>query len=171
MQDYPHKVAGVYTEPEELAAARELFRQAGFDEAQLRDSCALGEPGAQAAEPDDRGVRDDALKSLGLGFGVGAGAGVAAAVAVGAALPVLYATLPVMGPLAVAGYGAFVGTTVGGIRGLRLKDSEFAAMLQDAIREGCCVLVVHCRDEAEQTRAGELLDRSVAQRQAQGRAQ
>lgn len=64
--------------------------------------------------------------------------------------------------LLAAGYGAAIGTIIGGAKTLRLDEGRFVTMVKDALRAGHSVVVVQAADALERDRAREFIARTAA---------
>ncbi|MEW5792216.1 MAG: hypothetical protein ACOY5C_01135 [Pseudomonadota bacterium] len=183
METYPHKVAGIYADRSSAIAAYDFLRKHGVPEEQLHlispedaskaqpgqaadDAAVTAKPGEdlhQKLEPEGDEVGKRVLKDhiLGAGVGgvVGGVAGAAGVAAMAAGGVTLFAAAPVIATLAMAGWGAMVGATVG--TGVGMEAGEFETMITDAAKNGQYILVVHASDEAELENSKQLIQRTV----------
>ena len=60
------------------------------------------------------------------------------------------------------GLGATVGGIAGVVKGVKVKETAFLGIVEDALQQGHWVLVVHARDHQEEERARTLVGETVA---------
>ena len=114
---------------------------------------------------DDDEALKDVLVDGAVGAAVGTGLGVVAEVALIAANVTLFVASPLIGPLAMLGWGAalggLVGAAVGAEKPEEKKEGKFSDLVLDAIRSGHVVLVAQTRTEAETTLVRDIVGDSV----------
>lgn len=156
-EHYIHKIAAIYPDVHSAESALEALRQENLDDVKITHLHAGGIDAQRAVEPEQAATRDRFILDILAGTGAGAAAGAVGAGAIGLALPALFVSVPVVGPLMVAGYGAMIGGTVGAVKGIRVKEGLLASVVQDAIKRDFHVVVVHCADKDTCDRAGALV--------------
>ncbi|QKT02934.1 hypothetical protein HUS23_03475 [Ectothiorhodospiraceae bacterium 2226] len=166
LENYPHKLAGLYETEQDAERAASALRAAGLADKQVQR---LPQPGTRddKIEPESVGTRNRLMRDITAGTVAGGAVGTAGAAAV-AGTTLLFAAAPVLGPLVIAGYGAMLGGVAGAVSGLRLREADLANLVNDATARGAHAVVVHARDEAERDLAQDVLDHSLAARTAQG---
>lgn len=165
---YSHKVAAVYADADAADAALKAFdllRLGGIRVTHLA-------PGVSrevdlAIEPEVDATRDTLVRDTVAGGAAGTAGGAAVAGAAAVLAPALFVTGSLIGPLIVLGYGAIVGTTAGAIRGLRMRESQLAGLIKDALKAGFHVVLVHAEDAEAQRRAQTVIDETMAEETAQ----
>lgn len=76
------------------------------------------------------------------------------------AIPTLFVSPPVVGPLVVLGYGSLFGDR-GSVRCLRLGRPALKDLLEDALDAGCHVVIVQAANDDIHRRVKDVLDKSV----------
>jgi hypothetical protein len=76
------------------------------------------------------------------------------------AIPTLFVSPPVVGPLIVLGYGWLFGDR-GAVRCLRLGRQALKGVVEDALDAGCHVVIVQAANDDIQRRVKDVLDNSV----------
>jgi uncharacterized membrane protein len=71
-------------------------------------------------------------------------------------------------PLIVMGYGAAIGGMGGAITGLHIEKTRLSSMVQDALKGGFFVVLVHGRDENAYRKAREVMETTVVERSVRG---
>lgn len=164
MDQPTHIISGIYTSRAEAEAVCDRLVEAGV----LREQISIVDH-AHAAGNSKMVEDDEALKDVlvdgAVGAAVGTGLGVVAEVALIAANVTLFVASPVIGPLAMLGWGAALGGLVGAAVGAEKpdtkKEGKFSDLVLDAIRSGHVVLVAQTRTEAEATRARDIVGDSL----------
>lgn len=171
--EFNHELAGIYADNEAAEKAYEAFIKAGFDASEVRlitpdQAPETNDEVSRDIEPESGGTRDQIVKDTAIGTAAGVGAGAAGAGAIGLMAPMLFAAAPVVAPLIVMGYGAAVGGMAGAITGLHVEKTRLAGIVQDALKGGFWVVLVHGRDEAAYRKASEVMEATVAERSISG---
>jgi hypothetical protein len=163
---YTHTTAAVYADADSAESAARALKAAQSDEIQLSILTPDSEDIEKAIEPETEATRDTVVRDSAIGGVAGTGAGAAVAGAATVVAPTLFVSSPVIGPLMALGYGAMIGGTVGAVRGLKLRHSELAGLVRDALKDGCCVVLVHAVDDAAMKRVEQIIDKSMAEETA-----
>ena len=171
--DFKHELAGIYADREAAENAREAFLGAGFDASEVRlitpkQAAEDADAVSRDIEPESGGTRDQILKDTAVGTLAGGGVGAAGAGAIGLMAPMLFAAAPVVAPLIVMGYGAAIGGMGGAITGLHIEKTRLSTMVQDALKGGFFVVLVHGRDENAYRKAREVMEATVVERSVRG---
>ena len=163
MDQQTHIVSGVYTSRAEAEAVCDRLVEAGV----LRELISIVDHAHAAGNSkmvDDDEALKDVLVDGAVGAAVGTGLGVVAEVALIAANVTLFVASPLIGPLAMLGWGASLVGVIGAVIGSEStdkKDGKFADLVQDAIMNGQVVLVVQTRSEDETAIAQEVIKEAV----------
>lgn len=165
MENYPYKVSGIYHEETLAHSALDKLRNSGFPAEQLRLIGPRDPKMGAKLEPEGQELPKEIIKDSLIGAGVGGALGVVGAAALAIAQTALIATNPVLSTLVIAGYGAAVGSVAGAYTGVKMKETDFLGVVEDALQQGYWVVVAHARDEAEEERARELIGETAAERQ------
>lgn len=162
-EQYPHKIAAIYTDAARVdAAIRALWDAAVGDVRMTRLAPDSPDPG-RGIEPEQAETRNRFIVDMLTGGGIGTAIGAVGAGAIAIGLPTLFVSAPVVGPLAVAGYGATLGATAGAIKAFKVKEGLLADMVKDSLARGFHVLVVHARDAEAQGRAEQVIEHTVTE--------
>jgi hypothetical protein len=167
MDQQAHIVSGIYTSRAEAEAVRDRLVESGV----LREQVSIADDARAATSSkmveDDEALRDVVVDGA-VGAAVGTGLGVVAEVALIAANVTLFVASPLIGPLALLGWGAALGGLVGAAVGAEQpderKEGKFSDFVLDAIRSGHVVLVAQTRTEAEATLVRDIVGDSLATR-------
>jgi hypothetical protein len=167
MDQQAHIVSGIYTSRAEAEAVRDRLVASGV----LREQVSIADDARAATSSkmveDDEALRDVVVDGA-VGAAVGTGLGVVAEVALIAANVTLFVASPLIGPLALLGWGAALGGLVGAAVGAEKpderKEGKFSDFVLDAIRSGHVVLVAQTRTEAEATLVRDIVGDSLATR-------
>ena len=160
-EHFPYKIAAIYADAETARAAQAALHEAQLGDVQIFYLHPDNLAPQQAIEPEQRATRNHFIEDILAGTGVGTVIGAAGAGVIAATLPSLFVSVPVVGPLMVAGYGATLGATAGAIKGLRVKEGILAAVVQDALRTGSHVVLVHAVDEATREHAEAVVEETL----------
>lgn len=168
MPDIPHRVLGFYATVVDAQAVRLNLLAQGLPAAAI----ALQMPGArgvrQQARADSDTVRDDVLRDGAIGTAVGTLAGAAGTAVLAVAGVSLFLAAPVVGALAMLGWGAGVGGLVGAIAGAERSHGDVSDLIQDALAGGHVVLAVQAETAAQARLAERLIGASVQARDLPG---
>lgn len=160
-EHYPHKIAAVYADSAAAADALAALRQAALGDVEIIHLHVDSPAVQRGIEPEQQATRNHMLKDILLGTGLGTAIGAAGAGSIAVILPSLFVSVPVVGPLIIAGYGATLGATVGAIMGLKVKEGLLAGMVQDAVKAGFHVIIVHAVDDLTRERAETVVERTL----------
>jgi len=160
---YPHKIAAIYSDADHADAVADVVLSAARGDALVMRLDPESSDVDRGIEPEQRATRNHFIRDLLLGGGAGMAAGSVGAGAIAIGLPSLFVSVPVVGPLMVAGYGAMLGATAGGIKAFRLKEGLLADMVQDALERGFHVLVIHSRDLGTHDRVERIVGDTLAE--------
>ena len=156
MDQETHIVSGIYTSRAEAEVVRDRLVASGVPHEQLSIIDNANAAGNSKMMEDDE-VLKDVLVDGAVGAAVGTGLGVVAEVALIAANVTLFVASPLLGPLAMLGWGAALGSLVGAAVGAekpeKKKEGRFSDLVLDAIRSGHVVLVAQTRSAAQTTLA------------------
>lgn len=170
MNDYRHHVSGFFANRDDAEDAFSTLVDRGIPDKQLHifqtDSA---EPISDAPKEDSKAVLKDVVVDGAIGTAVGTGLGALAEVALVAANVTLFVASPLIAPLAMLGWGAVLGGTIGAVIGAEAqpepgtekKEGRLSALVRDAIASGQIVLVAQCYTEQQTTIAREVIQASV----------
>jgi hypothetical protein len=162
MTDYLHRLVGLYATRESAEEARVALLACGVAPQHMR---LLG-PGAGAVGPDADADSDDVLQDLLRDGAIGTAAGTVAAagatIALAAANITLFIASPVLGTLAMLGWGASLGGLIGAAVGADRAKGDVPALITDARANGQYVLLVRASSEDETVQAQRVLGNSMA---------
>lgn len=158
-----HRVTGLYPRKVDAEATYEKLLKYGFrpdqleivaTEAQLRRS--------DGADADSEEVRNDVLVDGAIGTAVGTGVGALGEAALAAANVSLFVASPVLGTLAMLGWGAALGGIIGATVGAGKEDTHrFADLVRDAVKSGHAVLIAFAESEEQTTTAQAVIGNSL----------
>lgn len=161
MEKYTHKFSALYHDEKLARQALQQLKDHDFSDNQLRlISPDDPEAGAQL-EPEGNEIPKEIIRDTLVGAGIGGGVGIAGT-AVLAAETLLFATNPILGTLMAIGYGATIGGIAGAIKGLKVKETVFVGIVEQALQEGSWALVVHTQDQDQEKVARQILGETVA---------
>ncbi len=167
MDQQSHIVSGIYTSRAEAKAVCERLVERGMPRGQIYivDNTQLPDNPKMA---DDNDALKDVVVDGTIGAAVGTGLGALGEVALVAANVTLFVASPLVAPLFMLGWGAFLGGLVGASIGAEKteekKDGKFADLVLDAIKEGHVVLIAHTWTTDEAMIVREVIGDSVAKR-------
>ncbi|MDQ2697102.1 MAG: hypothetical protein M3Z21_17330 [Pseudomonadota bacterium] len=161
MEHYLHKVSAIYPDRAAAQQARELLHREGFAQEQLRVIGPHDLEIDKKLEPEGNEIPKEITKDAAIGTAIGGLAGLLGSVALGAAGVALFVSSPLVATALLAGYGATVGGIAGTIKGVRVKETAFLGIVEDALKQGHWVLLVHARDAQEDARARALVGETV----------
>ncbi|HRO58004.1 MAG TPA: hypothetical protein PK177_02390 [Burkholderiaceae bacterium] len=153
MENYLHRVVGIYPTVEEALAARQQLLDQGVPATNVH----LFEPGRVGAgsapsrlpEADSDDVLKEILRESAIGTAVGTAAGAVGTAALAVAGVSLFVASPVIAPLAMIGWGAGLGGLVGAATATLGRKGDVADLVRDALKSGHVVLLAHASDEAQ----------------------
>jgi len=149
-EHYPRKLAAIYPDSDSTEVAKYNLRYAGLGDVRFVHLHAGSPHVGRAIDPEHTETRNHFIRDIPIG-----------ATAMG--LPSLFVSAPVIEPLMAAGYSATLGVTAGAIKGFKIKEGLLAGMVQDAIRKGFHVLIVHSPDDATHARAERAVANALAE--------
>ena len=166
MNDQSHIVSGIYTSRAEAEAVCSELVERGLNRGQINIMENAQADGSHRMAADDQALKD-VLVDGAVGAAVGTGLGVLAEVALVAANVTLFVASPLIGPLAMLGWGAALGGVVGAAVGAEKpeekKEGKFSDLVLDAIRSGHVVLIAYTTTAAEETVVRDVIGDSIAQ--------
>ena len=171
MTSYRHQVTGIY--PDRLHTERTLSRlvEAGLP----RDQFEVVEPhepvAPRATTADSDSVLKDVLVDTAVGTAIGTGAGALGAAAIAAANVSLFITSPLLGPLAMLGWGASIGGMAGAAVGAGNRERKFSDLVKDATENGYFILVAHTETPQQTELARRIIADSVKDGDNEGEIQ
>jgi hypothetical protein len=166
MDEQNHIVSGIYTTRAEAETVRDRLFERGIPKGQMNivENAATSDGNPQMAE--DNEMLKDVVIDGAIGTAVGTVIGGLGHVALVATSVTLFVANPVVAPLFMLGWGAFIGGFVGAAVGVEKPkektEGKLSELVLDAIRSGHVVLVAHTRSEAETRLVRELVGESVA---------
>lgn len=162
-EQFPHKVAAIYTDAARVDAAIGALRDAAVGDVRLNRLAPDSPDPGRSIEPEQAGTRNRFIVDILAGTGIGTAMGAVGAGAIAIGLPTLFVSAPVVGPLVVAGYGATLGATAGAIKAFRVKEGLLADVVKDSLDRGFHVLIVHAPDAETQERAEHVIEQTVTE--------
>lgn len=171
MTQYQHHVSGIFADSDDAESALDELIELGL----TRENLHIFKPPTApltAREKDNNQVLKTVLVDTALGTAVGTGIGAIAEVALVAANVSLFVASPLIAPLAMLGWGAFLGGTVGAATGATTgattasgtrpeKESTLTALIDDAIANKQVVLVAITHTPNETTIAKKVIQAAV----------
>lgn len=170
MDEQNHIVTGIYTSRAEAGSVRDRLIEKGLPAGQIDIVENLGIDGNSKMAADNETLKD-ALVDGTVGAAIGTVVGGLGQVALVAANVTLFVASPVIAPLAMLGWGAFIGGFAGAAAGVEKsgkepeekKEGKLSELVLDVIRSGHVALVARTTTSAETTLVRELVGESVAQ--------
>lgn len=160
MENYQHRVYGLYANRQEAEQIRTQLLQQGFKPQQLQ--VVDKSQSDKEIAPDSDEVRNEVVIDGAIGTAAGAGIGALGEVALAAANVSLFIASPVLGTLTMIGWGAAVGGLVGATIGAGTEDTKrFSDIVQDAVKSGHAALIVFAKDETQTTLAQAVIGESL----------
>lgn len=167
MEQYTRKVSGIYPDQTTAEQAVKKLRENGFPENQLRVINPHDpDPGAKL-EPEGVEVAKEIGKDTMIGAGAGGVLGIVGSAALGVAEVALFVTTPILGTLMIATYAATVGGVAGYIKGLKIKETAFLGIVEDALKQGHWVVLALAHDKKEEDLARKLIADTAAEGEAE----
>lgn len=163
-EHYPHKIAAIYLDESSTLAAKSSLEQANIGDIRVRrlDSKVLDPE--TGIEPEQEETRNRFIQDILVGGAIGTAAGTIGAGATAMLLPSLFVSAPVVAPLVVIGYGATLGSGVGAIKSMKVREDMLAGLVEDALKENFHVLVVHAPDTETRKQAETVIEASMAEK-------
>ena len=168
MENYQHRVYGLYASRHEAEQIRAQLLQKGFKPEQLE---LVGKSQSdEEIRPDSDEVRNEVVIDGAIGTAAGAGIGALGEVALAAANVSLFIASPVLGTLTMIGWGAAVGGLVGAAVGAGNPDTKrFSDIVQDAVKSGHAALIVYAATESQTTLAQAVIAESLVDKSQTGK--
>lgn len=167
MEEQSHIVSGIYTSRAEADSVRDRLVGGGLPAGQINIVESAGVDGNSKMAADNETLKD-VLVDGAVGTAIGTVVGGLGEVALVAANVSLFVASPVVAPLFMLGWGAFIGGFVGAAVGAEQpeekKEGKLSDLVLDAIRSGHVVLVAHTTTAAETTLVRELVGDSLTQK-------
>ena len=164
MNSENHIVSGIYASRAEAERARSLLVERGMPLRQLK----IVERARADDSSPDLDDADNVLKEVlvdgTVGTLVGTGLGAIGQVALVVANVTLFAASPLVGPLAMLGWGAALGGIVGAVAGANKgakHEGKFADVIHYAIRSGHVTLIAETMNSNEKALATEVIGASL----------
>lgn len=162
-----HIVSGIYTTRAEAAGVRERLVARGFPHERIHVVGSKQTDDSPEMSKDNQ-VLQGVLVDGAVGATVGTVIGGLGEVALIAANVTLFVSSPLIAPLFMLGWGAFIGGLLGAATGAEKaeerKEGRFSELVIDAIRSGHAVLIAHTRTTEETALARDLIGDSVVLR-------
>ncbi|OGB33949.1 MAG: hypothetical protein A3F78_14090 [Burkholderiales bacterium RIFCSPLOWO2_12_FULL_61_40] len=171
MNAYHHHVSGFFSNRDDANIARSQLIARGFPPEQLQIFVTDTVPSEPLPQHDSNAVLKDVLVDSAVGTAIGTGLGALAEVALVAANVTLLVASPLVAPLAMLGWGAFLGGTLGAAAGTvsgsvgvpGKKEGWLSELVRDAIASGQIVLLAITRTEQETATAREVIEAAVGE--------
>lgn len=168
MTENARTVSGIYHEEKLAREALDKLRDSGFSDEQLRLINPHDPELERKLEPGGTDVAKTFIKDILIGTGVGGAAGAAGTAAFALLETAVFLTNPVMGALVITGYAAGVGGVVGAIKAIKLKETAFLGVVEDALKKGYWVVAVHAPDQEQEDKAHQIIGDSVVDKTVSG---
>jgi len=166
MLEQTHIVSGIYTSRAEAQAVCERLVDRGLSRGQMNIVESAAVDGNRAMAKDNETLKD-VLVDGSVGAAVGTVIGGLGEVALVAANVTLFVASPLIAPLFMLGWGAFIGGLVGAAAGAEKSDAKkegkLSELVLDVIRSGHVVLIAHALTASEAGVAREIIGDSVTQ--------
>lgn len=166
MDEQSHIVSGIYTSRAEADAVRDRLVDRGLPSGRINIVENAGIDGNGKMAADNETLKDVVVDGA-VGAAVGTLIGGLGEVALVAANVTLFVASPLIAPLFMLGWGAFIGGFVGAVAGAEKppekKGGKLSDLVLDAIRSGHVVLIARTTTATETTLVRELVGDSLAQ--------
>lgn len=161
MENYRHYVSGFFTHRDQAEKAVSDLVVAGLPLTRINlfDKEDLLPPHQPTGSSDL--VLKDILVDGAIGTAVGTGVGALLTAAMVAANVTLFVASPLIGPLAMLGWGASIGGLVGASVGATEKAKPLTELIHDAVTSGGFVVVVQTLSADETQTAGNIFKEAV----------
>ena len=167
MKEPSHIVSGIYTSHAEAEVVRDGLIERGLAREQVNIVENSGVDGNGVMAKDNETLKDVLVDGT-IGTVIGSVVGGLGEVALVAANVTLFVASPLIAPLFMLGWGAFlggfIGTVVGAEKPEQKKEGRLSELVLDAIRSGHVVLLAKTRTLAQQNVARDYIGDSVVQR-------
>lgn len=170
MDEQRHIVTGIYTSSAEADSVRDRLVGRGLPSEQITILANTRIEGNSKMAADNDALKDVLINGS-VGAAVGTFIGGLGEVALIAANVTLFIASPLIAPLFMLGWGAFIGGLVGAATGTETsaekhaekKEGKLSELVLDAIRSGHVALIAQTMTAAETALARELVGDSLAQ--------
>ena len=166
MDEQRHIVSGIYTSHTEAGAVRTRLIENGLPAGQINIVQNTASTDGNPNMVEDNEMLKNVLIDGTIGTAVGTVIGGLGEVALVATNITLFVANPIIAPLFMLGWGAFIGGLVGAAVGVEKppekKEGKLSELVLDAIRAGHVVLIAHTRTEKETRLARDVVGDSVA---------
>ncbi len=160
-ENYPHKVAAVYPDASTAEEAIKALEAPAFADTKIIHISPDSSNIDRAIEPESTATVDTVVKDAAVGGTAGTITGAAVMAASTFAGSLLFISAPIVAPLAVLGYGALIGGTAGAIHGLKLSKDILTSLVEDAIKSGYHVVIVHSAKAETKQRAQDIISETM----------
>ncbi|HZV97920.1 MAG TPA: hypothetical protein VFF74_02920 [Methylophilaceae bacterium] len=158
MAEYQHHILGIYAARPEAEVTRQRLLQAGMTPDKLNIIAPGDVPIGKDTTPKSGEVLGDVVADAAIGAAAGSGLGALGTVLMAGANVSLFVANPIVGTLAMMGWGASVGGLVGAAAGAGNIQRNFSDLVKDALKSGHTVLIGHTVSD-EQTAVAEQIIR------------
>lgn len=165
MKDYEHKLVAVYADERGAKAARQDLLEKGFASDQVR-YVGPGDPEYDSkVHPRSRPVAASFIKAGIIGHIVGGLIGAAVLGWIWIFRPDMLEAVPVIGPLMIVGYSAYIAALIWVFGAFRARQMELAANVSSALARGMHVLVIHPRSASQAHRGEEVIEETPGRKE------
>ena len=165
MEDYRHHVSGFFATIEDAERARSGLIALGFPDDQLQILRSADARLSDAPLADSNEVLKNIVVEGTIGTAIGTGLGALAEIALAATNVSLFVASPLIGPLAMLGWGASIGGLLGAATGsvaaTGTKKRRFSDLVGDAILSGQVVLLAKTRTARQTMIAREVIGEAI----------
>lgn len=161
MKNYLHRVLGLYATRAAAEAARDLLAQRGLAPEKIKILETERDSLGQAVKADSDDVLKEMLRDGAIGTAVGTLAGAIGTAALAAANISLFIANPVLGTLAMLGWGASTGAIVGAVVGAENSKGDVSDLVKNALENGHVALIAHTATEEETNYARQIIGDSM----------
>jgi len=163
MDNYLHRVLGLYATRAEAESTRDKLVEAGLP----LDKVSILEPGQGSGALEGKADSDDVLREVlregAIGSAIGTLIGAAGTIALAAANITLLIASPVVGTLSMLGWGATLGGTVGAAMGAQRSKGDVSDLVKDSLAKGHVVLIAHAASEQQTAIARKMIGVSMGE--------
>ena len=162
MENYLHRIVGIYATRTSAEAARDHLLHEGFPPSQVR----ILSPGDGVNNTETVSDSDDVLKDIlrdgAIGTAAGSALAAAGSIALAAANLTLFVASPLLGAIYLIGWGASVGGLVGAVVGADRSDGDVSSLVRNALADGQVVLYIQAATEDQTTLARRITGQSMS---------
>lgn len=164
-KDYEHKLVAVYASESSAKKAREELLERGFADQQVR-YVGPGDPEYDSkVHPRSRPVARSFIRAGIIGHIVGGAIGLVVLGVLWLVRPDMFETVPVIGPLMIIGYSAYIAALLWVFGAFRARQMELAANVSSALANGMHVLVIHPQSASQAHRGEELIEKTPVRKE------